>query len=264
MIVGYARVSTLEQDFDTQIARLKEAGADQVFSEKRSAVDVKGRAQLEAAMQSLRPGDVFMVTKLDRFARNTLDLLKLMERVRNAGAEFRCLDQPISTTGPMGNLMISVLGAFAQFENDIRKERQLEGIAAAKAKGVFDASRHQIAPGKLSHCSRLLKEGLSYVQVSEKMGVSVDTLQRRWPQYKTLTPEARRAAQKRKTLARPELEAMNRGLTERLKAAEAKIVNETAEAMYGKAAPDPADQPWIRELHGRPPKRRGLFGVFGR
>lgn len=276
-IIGYARCSSIEQSFDLQVDRLREAGAAQVFSEKRSAANTKGRHELEAALSSLRPGDTLLVTKLDRAARNVLDLLKIIERIKAAGADFRCLDQPIATDGPLGSLMLTVLGAFAQFENDIRKERQLEGIAAAKARGAFDASRFPIAPGVLSHCSRMLSQGLSYVQVSERTGVSVDTLQRRWPKYKTLTPEARSRAQKRRRAGRSREPKTPVGTILRAQA--------EAEAAAGFAPPYPAfsvqhasdepkELPWaytansdgtctISPVPARQepqPKRRGLFG----
>lgn len=193
MIVGYARVSTTEQDFDTQVGRLKEAGAEIVYSEKASAKSLKDRHELARAVGSLRPGDILLVTKLDRMARNVQDLLGLVQRMREAGAEFRCLDQPVQTDGPMGRLVLTMLGAFAEFERDMIAERQAEGIAAAKAKGVYD---HSGWSQKLSWCSRRLNQGWTIAEVAAKYGVSADTLQRKFPQHKDRVAVAREAAKK--------------------------------------------------------------------
>lgn len=195
-IVGYARVSSLDQDFQIQIDQLTAAGAESIYAEKKSGTQYKNRPELEAAIKALRPGDTLLVTRLDRFARNLSDLVTLVNRIREAGAELRAVHQAFSTEGPTGRLMLNILGTIAEFETDLRRERQLEGIAKAKSEGRYDPARHAISPNKLSWASRFLRQGMSYVQVAEKTGISIDTLQRRWPQYKAPVAVAREAAKR--------------------------------------------------------------------
>ena len=129
MYIGYARTSTVEQDasFDAQQKQLKAAGCQKVFCEQVSAVSPE-REQLEAALDYVREGDVLVVTKLDRLARSRLDA---------KGVGLKVLDQAIDTTTPTGRLMFNMLGAIAQFERELIRERMLVGIAKAKVEGKY-------------------------------------------------------------------------------------------------------------------------------
>ncbi|WP_426168280.1 recombinase family protein [Sandarakinorhabdus sp. DWP1-3-1] len=138
MLIGYARVSSTGQSLDVQQEALAAAGCDKVFAEKRTGTTTAGREALEIALDFVREGDVLVVTRLDRLARSSLDLQGIVARLNAKGVGFRCLQQgAVDTTTPMGKLVLGVLAAIAEFETDLRKERQREGIDAAKAKGVY-------------------------------------------------------------------------------------------------------------------------------
>jgi DNA invertase Pin-like site-specific DNA recombinase len=135
-IVGYARVSSTGQSLDVQLDMLKAAGCAKIFQEKKSGRDGK-RAELARCVDYVREGDTLLVTKLDRLARSTIDLYATVGALKDKGVGFRCLDNnDLDTTTKHGKLMLSVLAAIAEFETDIRHERQMEGIAKAKANKV--------------------------------------------------------------------------------------------------------------------------------
>ena len=132
--VGYARVSSLGQDVAVQLAKLK--GCDKVFKEKRSGVDA-GRPELKACLEYLREGDTLLVTKLDRLARSTPDLYRIVSQLGERGVAFKVVDDPsIDTSTRTGKLIMGILALITEFENDIRRERQQDGINKAKAEGV--------------------------------------------------------------------------------------------------------------------------------
>jgi DNA invertase Pin-like site-specific DNA recombinase len=132
--VGYARVSSLGQDLAVQLDKL--SGCDKIFKEKRSGVDV-GRPELKACLEYLRQGDTLLVTKLDRLARSTADLYRMVSQLTERGIAFKVLDDPsIDTTSRTGKLVMGVLALIAEFENDIRRERQQDGINKALERGV--------------------------------------------------------------------------------------------------------------------------------
>jgi DNA invertase Pin-like site-specific DNA recombinase len=133
--VGYARVSTNQQDHGSQLDRLGEAGADKVFSEKRSGLDGQ-RPELLRCIEYVREGDVLVVTKLDRLARSTSDLYAILRQLEAKGVAFKVLDDAtVDTTSRTGKLVMGILALIAEFETEIRRERQMEGIARAKAEG---------------------------------------------------------------------------------------------------------------------------------
>lgn len=132
--MGYARVSTLEQNTAMQIEALRGCGCGRVFEDQKSAVVV--RPGLTRALYSLRAGDVFVVYKVDRLARSLADLLRIIERITAAGASFKSLTEPIDTGTPVGRMMLQLLGAFAEFERSVIRERCAAGRAAAVARGV--------------------------------------------------------------------------------------------------------------------------------
>jgi DNA invertase Pin-like site-specific DNA recombinase len=149
MIIGYARVSTDGQTLDAQQATLATAGAEKVFAEKVSGA-VTDRKALARAIAALGPADVLLVTRLDRLARSTRDLLNVLDAVAKAGAGFKSLaDQWCDTTTPHGRLMLTVLGGLAEFERELIKARTEEGRKRAQARGVrfgrkLKLSRHQV------------------------------------------------------------------------------------------------------------------------
>jgi DNA invertase Pin-like site-specific DNA recombinase len=167
MLVGYARVSTEDQSLDVQLDALKAAGCGKVFSEKLSGTTMR-RPQLVQVLEFCREGDVLLVTRLDRFARSSVDLHIMVEQLMKKGVGFRCVEQGgIDTTTIHGELMLGVLGAVAQFETKLRSERQREGIEQAKRKGVYKGRRATIDPVAVR---RLLDEGKKPVEVARELG----------------------------------------------------------------------------------------------
>ena len=137
MKIGYARVSSTGQNEAAQVDILRRHGADELFIEKASGTTREGREKLEEAIRFARKGDVLMVTRLDRLARSVLDLNTISQELQAKGVDLIATEQNIDTTTPTGRLMFNMLGAIAEFEKDLRKERQLEGIAKAKEGGRY-------------------------------------------------------------------------------------------------------------------------------
>lgn len=158
-LVGYARVSTTGQSLDVQLDVLKQAGCTKIFQEKRSGRDGK-RAELARCLEYVREGDILFVSKLDRLARSTGDLYAILGRLKEKGVGFRCLDNPeLDTTTKHGKLLLGVLALIADFESDIRYERQMEGIAKAKERGVVFGRQPKLAPAQVSELQRRRAEG---------------------------------------------------------------------------------------------------------
>ena len=139
--IGYARVSTLDQDLDIQLARLKAEGCGIVRSEKISGGSREGRTELATVIEFLRPEDELMVARLDRLGRDTRDVLNIIHEVEQRGAFVTVLDPHVSTRGEMGHVMLTVLGMVAQMERRFIRERQREGIERARATGVYTGGK---------------------------------------------------------------------------------------------------------------------------
>ena len=136
-MIGYARVSTSDQDLTIQLAALNAAGCEVIRQEKASGTTIAGRQELKTVLQFIRAGDTLIVTRIDRLARSIGDLQDIVRTLRTKGAALRATEQPIDTTTAAGKCFLDMLGVFAEFETNLRKERQLEGIAKAKAAGVY-------------------------------------------------------------------------------------------------------------------------------
>lgn len=171
-LVGYARVSTLDQDNTTQLDRLNAAGCEKVFSEKKTGTTKKGRAALDDCLNYIREGDTLVFTKIDRLARSARDLQNLVHELDEKGVSIMALDQAIDTRTPHGKAFLGMLAVFAEFETNIRKERQLEGVAKAKTEGKY-TGRKPTAQAKKAEMLELLGQGMSKPQIAEKIGVSV-------------------------------------------------------------------------------------------
>lgn len=167
-VYGYARVSTIDQDLSIQTMTLKKAGCDVVRSEKVSGTSRQGRAELDILLQFLRPGDVLVVTRVDRLARSIGDLQDIVRELKAKSVSLRATEQPIDTSTAAGKAFLDMLGVFAEFETNLRKERQLEGIAKAKAEGVYTGRKASIDATQV----RTLKaEGLGAGEIAKRLGI---------------------------------------------------------------------------------------------
>jgi DNA invertase Pin-like site-specific DNA recombinase len=167
-IIGYARVSTTEQNLEIQEAALKAAGCEVIRSEKRSGTTTTGRAELQTVLDFLRPDDALMVTRIDRLARSIGDLQDIVRAVKAKGATLKATEQPIDTGTAAGKCFLDMLGVFAEFETNLRKERQLEGIAKAKAAGVYKGRPASIDPTQVR---QLKADGMGPSKIAKTLGI---------------------------------------------------------------------------------------------
>src|SRR5262245_12348601 len=178
MIIGYARVSTDGQTLDNQQAALKSAGADKVFSETVSGA-VTDRQQLAKAIDCLSEGDLLIVTKLDRLARSTRDLLNTLAVVTDKGAGFRVLDNPaLDTTSAHGKLLLNILGSIAEFERELIKSRTSEGRQRAKDRGVKFGRKPALSQYQRDEALRRREAGETLMDIARSMNVSHSTISR--------------------------------------------------------------------------------------
>ena len=177
-IVAYARVSTGQQDYQTQVDRLTAAGATKVFAEKRSGLDGE-RPQLAECLRYVREGDALIVTKLDRLARSTADLYRIVTDLTNRDVAFRVLDDTaIDTSSRTGKLVMGILALIAEFETQIRRERQMEGIAKAKAEGRTGGRPKLLTKQTEDRIRELQNSGLSIRKIATEVGFSKATIQK--------------------------------------------------------------------------------------
>jgi DNA invertase Pin-like site-specific DNA recombinase len=167
-VIGYGRVSSTDQNLEVQTDKLKAAGCTKLFLEKKSGKSTEGRHQLAAALDFVREGDTFVVTRFDRLARSTVDLLSVLEALEEKGVEFKCTDQKIDTSGPMGKFFLTIMGAVAEFELGIRKERQLDGIAKAKAAGVYKGRKRTVNAAEVA---KLVDEGVGPTEIAKRLKI---------------------------------------------------------------------------------------------
>ena len=140
MICGYARVSTIDQDLGIQHAALTAAGCTEIRAETVSGTSREGRSELEALLTFMRKGDTLMVTRIDRLARSIGDLQDIVRALKAKGVALKATEQPVDTATAARKAFLDMLGVFAEFETNLRRERQMEGIAKAKAEGVYKAA----------------------------------------------------------------------------------------------------------------------------
>ncbi|KQO83559.1 recombinase family protein [Rhizobium sp. Leaf262] len=180
-IVGYARVSSTGQDYQTQVDRLIAEGATKIFSEKQSGLD-DDRPELAKCLDYVREGDTLMVTKLDRLARSAVHLHQIVDSLNKDNVGFKVLDDAsLDTTTRTGKLVFGILASIAQFETELRKERQLEGIAKAKAKAEKAGTPWITGrPVSLDHeeIRKLRADGLSVRQIAKEVGCSSSAVQK--------------------------------------------------------------------------------------
>src|SRR5262245_47503912 len=165
---GYARVGTIDQELSIQEAALKAAGCTVIRAEKVSGTSLTGRTELETLLGFLRPGDTLVVTRIDRLARSLRDLQNIVHELRSRGVHLKATEQPVDTSTAAGKAFLDMLGVFAEFETNLRRERQMEGIAAAKQRGVYRGRKATI---KAEDVQRLRAEGLGATEIAERLGI---------------------------------------------------------------------------------------------
>src|ERR1700749_5169074 len=165
-IIGYARVSTTDQDLSIQEAALKAAGCQVIRAEKRSGTTTEGREALRTVLEFLHAGDVLMVTRIDRLARRIGDLQDIVRTVRARGAVLKATEQPVDTGTAAGKCFFDMLGVFAEFETNLRKERQMEGIAVAKAARIYKGRVPKLSAAKARELSAA---GLGATEIARQM-----------------------------------------------------------------------------------------------
>jgi DNA invertase Pin-like site-specific DNA recombinase len=158
MQIGYARVSTDDQDTAAQVAALKSAGCERIYREKASG-GRWDRPELHRLLDQLRQGDVLVVWKLDRLSRSLRDVLVIMERLAEAKAGFRSLSEAIDTTTPAGRMMMRMVGAFAEFERAMLKERTKAGLDAAREEGRIGGRRPKLTPQQQAEIRKMISKG---------------------------------------------------------------------------------------------------------
>lgn len=167
-VYGYARVSTTDQDLTLQLETLKAAGCTTIRSEKATGTRRNGRTELETLMEFLRSGDTLVVTRIDRLARSIGDLQDIVRELRAKGVALKATEQPIDTSTAAGKAFLDMLGVFAEFETNLRRERQLEGIAKAKAEGVYKGRKPEIDAGAVK---ALKAEGVGASEIAKRLGI---------------------------------------------------------------------------------------------
>jgi DNA invertase Pin-like site-specific DNA recombinase len=174
-IVGYIRVSTFEQNTDRQLEGVQ---LDKVFTDKASGKDTK-RPELELLIQYVREGDTVVVHSMDRLARNLDDLRQTVQKLTGRGIRIQFVKESLTFTGedsPMANLMLSVMGAFAEFERALIRERQREGIALAKQRGVYRGRKRSLSDKEIAEVRRRIDEGEKKAKIAREYGISRETL----------------------------------------------------------------------------------------
>lgn len=179
-LVGYVRVSTLDQRADRQLEGLQ---LDRIFEDKVSGKNMKDRPQLEEMLKYVREGDVVYVHSMDRLARNLEDLLAIVRTLTEKGVKINFLKENLSfdpqqSASPMSKLILGVMGAVAEFERELIHERQREGIALAKARGAYKGRAKTVTPEKLMQARELITAGRSVSAAAREMGVSRASLYR--------------------------------------------------------------------------------------
>jgi len=168
MKYGYARVSSSGQDLTIQVEALTKAGCETIRQEKVSGTSIQGRDELNTLLEFLRDGDELVVTRVDRLARSIRDLQNIVYDLDKRGVTLSATEQPINTQTSAGKCFLDMLGVFGEFETNLRKERQMEGIAKAKEKGVYKGRKHSV---DVERVKELHDSGLGASAIAKEMGI---------------------------------------------------------------------------------------------
>lgn len=182
-IVGYARVSSIGQSLEVQLETLDKAGVEKIFKEKKSGASSKDRVELQSMLKYVRSGDIVVVTKLDRIARSMVDFWNIVEMIEGIGASIRILDMSLDTNTSQGRLTMGILSSVAEFERSLIRERQAEGLAKAKAKGVI-LGRPKVSKERIEELVKLESEGLTKKEIAKQTGIGESSVYRLLKEYK--------------------------------------------------------------------------------
>jgi DNA invertase Pin-like site-specific DNA recombinase len=169
-VYGYARVSSADQDYTLQEQALRNAGCEVIRCEKVSGTSRNGRSELELLLAFLRRGDVLVVTRVDRLARSIKDLQDIVYTLKERGVTLRATEQPIDTQSAAGKAFLDMLGVFAEFETNLRRDRQMEGIAAAKARGVYQGRKSSLDIAAVRRLRDV--ENIGATEIARQLGIS--------------------------------------------------------------------------------------------
>src|SRR5277367_6195109 len=168
-LYGYARVSTLDQDLSIQRAALEAAGCEVIRAEKVSGARRDGRTELQVLLDFLRAGDTLVVTRIDRLARSLKVLQDIVHELKGRGVALKATEQPVDTSTAAGKAFLDMLGVFAEFETNLRRERQMEGIRQAKARGVYRGRPPSIKPDEIAALKA--QEELGATAIAQRLGI---------------------------------------------------------------------------------------------
>ena len=175
MKVSYIRVSSTSQSLEVQRDAVKSVGVEKIFEEKVSATSTQGRDKLRECLDFVREGDELVITRIDRLARSVLDLQLIIKELTDKGVSLTATEQPISTKDSTSKCFLDMLGVFAELETNLRKERQLEGIAKAKEKGVYKGGKSKI---DVERIKTLKKEGMGATKIARELNIHRDSVYR--------------------------------------------------------------------------------------
>ena len=175
MKVSYIRVSSSSQSLDVQREAVEKYGANKIFEEKVSGTSTQGRAKLKECLDFVREGDELVITRIDRLARSVLDLQLIVKELNDKGVNLTATEQPISTKDATSKCFLDMLGVFAELETNLRKERQMEGIAKAKAKGVYKGGKKKI---DVTRIKELKNEGFGATAIARELNIHRDSVYR--------------------------------------------------------------------------------------
>jgi DNA invertase Pin-like site-specific DNA recombinase len=175
-LYGYARVSTNDQDFTLQEQALRAAGCEVIRAEKVTGTSRTDRTELQMLLDFLRRGDTLVVTRIDRLARSIKDLQDIVYTLKEQGVTLKAIEQPIDTRSAAGKAFLDMLGVFAEFETNLRRERQIEGIAAAKSRGVYRGRKPSVNTAEIQRLR--LEDKLGATEIARRLGVGRATVYR--------------------------------------------------------------------------------------
>lgn len=186
-LIGYARVSTVDQDYDSQINALKSAGCEKIFAEKKSGCGKNVREIFNECIEYIREGDTLIVIRIDRLTRSIRDLQNLLHELSERKIHLKALEQPVDTSSASGKFFLDMLGVFAEFETNLRRERQYEGILRAKKAGAYKG-RKPTARMQRNEVIQFIQQGYTRDAVAKKLNISVPSVYRILREHRVNNP----------------------------------------------------------------------------